>query len=152
MEGLASGWSAQLHVFPVNAQSKSLLTCLPSQSRVRRVRCLPGPSSQRFPAGTFLCWMPPAVMVSLVSGSAIPCINCFLSGHVFPPHAHFACRLLKASVRVSWLEFDCATSVPPSTHRFRENIRQGWVSSGNVTLLNTSVLSPAAFYQRRWNR
>lgn len=68
-----------------------------SFAKPRAAREAPGPSPCRLPpALTDACELvPPVVMAreSLVSGSAIPCINFPLSGHVFPPHALFALAL-----------------------------------------------------------
>lgn len=67
-----------------------------AEPRATRETFSPGPSSLLPPlpelSRTLLCWMPPAVMVreSLVSGSAIPCINFFFSYHVSSPHAPLA--------------------------------------------------------------
>lgn len=82
-----------LHIFPVKAMSKSP-PHVASLAEPRATREISGPSSCRYPALTdaSVLTMPPAVVVrqSLVSGSAIPHVNSFLSGHVSPPHAPLA--------------------------------------------------------------
>lgn len=82
-----------LHIFPVKALSKSP-PHVASLAEPRATREISGPSSCRYPALTdaSVLTMPPAVVVrqSLVSGSAIPHVNSFLSGHVSPPHAPLA--------------------------------------------------------------
>lgn len=82
-----------LYIFPVKALSKSP-PHVASLAEPRATREISGPSSCRYPALTdaSVLTMPPAVVVrqSLVSGSAIPHVNSFLSGHVSPPHAPLA--------------------------------------------------------------
>lgn len=134
-----------LHIFPVKALSKSP-PHVASLAEPRATREISGPSSCRYPALTdaSVLTMPPAVVVrqSLVSGSAIPHVNSFLSGHVSPPHAPLASTEHRPSFHLNqcelavWYKAESILILQhlSPTNRFRALVHSSCVWSGTWLL------------------